>query len=125
MRIKDACKGLRVMWHDPDDGLCSGPGVITSFCDEEGDECIMVKMDDGGEVEALPDELEIIPEDAKEFNVIVNLRGKVEVTVMASSFDEAFEKAMTEGFDPADVNFFDAEPDSAEREDGVQKYYYE
>ena len=122
MDIKDVCVGLRVMWHDPDNDLCSGPGVITSYCDVDEYEFVMVKKDDGGEVEALPGELDIIP-DEKEFTVTLVLDGRVNVTVKASSFDEAFEKAQYEGYDPADVEFVEAHPQSAEREDGVQKYY--
>lgn len=122
MDIKDVCNGLRVMWNDPDGGLCSGPGVITNYCEEDGDEFVMVEKDDGGEVEALPQELDIIP-DEKEFRVTLVLDGRIDVTVKASSFDEAFEKAQYESYDPADVEFVEAHPEFAEREDGVQKYY--
>ena len=121
MDIKDVCVGLRVKWNDPDDGLCSGEGVITSYCDD-GDEFVMVKKDDGGEVEALPQELELIPEE-KEFTVTMVVDGRIDVKVKASSFDEAFDKASYEDFDPNDVNFVGFTPMSAEREDGAQKYY--
>ena len=122
MDINDVCVGLRVKWNDPDGGQCSGEGVITSYCDDCDDEFVMVRKDDGGEVEALPGELELVP-DEKEFRVTLVLDGRIDVTVKASSFDEAFEKAQYESYDPADVEFVEAHPESAEREDGVQKYY--
>ena len=46
--------GDRVRWEDPDDDACSGDGVITSIKGE----VLYVKKEDGGDVEALVDELE-------------------------------------------------------------------
>ena len=45
--------GTRVWWDDPDDGICSGAGVVT---DVSGD-VVSLLMDDGGEVEALRSEV--------------------------------------------------------------------
>lgn len=39
--------GDRVFWHDPDDGLCSGPGTVTGV---DGD-VLSVAKDDGGAIE--------------------------------------------------------------------------
>lgn len=41
--------GTRVWWDDPDDGICSGAGVVT----EVSGDVVSLQMDDGGEVEAL------------------------------------------------------------------------
>lgn len=49
--------GTRVFWNDPPDGTCSGPGVITSI---KGD-VFSIAKDDGGEVEALRQELKALP----------------------------------------------------------------
>ena len=56
--------GDRVIWHDPDEGLCDGPGTIVAIGDEDDDEVmfpdtvIYLKMDDGGELNCYPCELE-------------------------------------------------------------------
>jgi hypothetical protein len=59
---KSAAKiGARVYWNDPDEGVCSGFGVIVDAppTDElEEDSIISLKMDDDGEVEAWLYELE-------------------------------------------------------------------
>jgi hypothetical protein len=63
--------GDRVRWVDPDGGKCSGNGVVTWVAgQEEGfpindDTTIELKMDDGGEVEALPHELRRIRRDTE------------------------------------------------------------
>jgi hypothetical protein len=46
-------KNDRVYWNDPDDGACSGLGTISSISGE----IYKLKMDNGGEVEALRHEL--------------------------------------------------------------------
>jgi hypothetical protein len=46
-------KGDKVYWNDPDEGACSGLGTISSISGE----IYKLKMDDGGEVEALRHEL--------------------------------------------------------------------
>jgi hypothetical protein len=51
-------KGDRVFWTDPDEGTCSGEGVITKAARQD---ILCILKDDGGEVEALADELKIIP----------------------------------------------------------------
>jgi hypothetical protein len=54
--------GDRVHWTDPDGGLASGNGTITRLQYEPVDEdtIISLRMDDGGEVEALRHELSVI-----------------------------------------------------------------
>jgi len=56
--------GDRVHWTDPDEGTCSGDGVIAEIkflfddCPVIDDETIIaLKMDDGGECEVLPHEI--------------------------------------------------------------------
>lgn len=62
--------GAKVFWNDPDDGVSSGPGVVTSIqgqdCWDEEDDgpfevmddaVISIALDDGGEVEALRHEI--------------------------------------------------------------------
>lgn len=53
--------GLKVYWNDPDNGSCSGPGTVVEIIsqDEEpsDDDIVVVEKDDGGCVEALPQEL--------------------------------------------------------------------
>jgi hypothetical protein len=62
-------EGDRVYWTDPadedrtaaeisEDGTASGPGTITHVQHEEDDAVIAIDKDDGGNVEALPAELE-------------------------------------------------------------------
>ena len=48
-----------MFWTDPDNGLASGPGTITTLQYEpvDKDTIISLCMDDGGEVEALAHEL--------------------------------------------------------------------
>jgi hypothetical protein len=62
MEPKLCTAGRRVYWHDPDDDLCSGAGVIvegTELDDQADNEHIIrVRKDDGGEVECTPPELE-------------------------------------------------------------------
>jgi hypothetical protein len=49
--------GTQVWWDDPDDGLCSGPGVVMGW-DAPGENPILkVRKDDGGEVECFAHEL--------------------------------------------------------------------
>ena len=48
--------GSRVYWDDPDDGICSGSGVVSGI---DG-EVVSLVMDDGGEVEAYRSELTAI-----------------------------------------------------------------
>ncbi len=48
--------GSRVYWDDPDDGICSGAGVVSGI---DG-EVVSLVMDDGGEVEAYRSELTAI-----------------------------------------------------------------
>lgn len=48
--------GDRVYWTDPDGGLCSGPGTVSS---DDG-EIIAVDKDDGGFVGALREELTLL-----------------------------------------------------------------
>lgn len=50
--------GTRVKWNDPDDGICSGVGVVAKSNGYE----IFLNMDDGGEVWALAEELEPLAE---------------------------------------------------------------
>jgi hypothetical protein len=52
--------GDKVFWNDPD-GSTSGPGTVAHVQNEEEDAIISLAMDDGGEVEALPHELEVAP----------------------------------------------------------------
>lgn len=49
--------GQRVVWTDPDPDGNGGPGVIVHVQHDDDDAVIALKMDDGGEVEALPHEL--------------------------------------------------------------------
>ena len=64
MKISDIRNGMRLRWHDPDDGLCDCEGVVTDFDSEdpefEVDEetVVVLKRDDGTEVEAYACELE-------------------------------------------------------------------
>lgn len=46
----------RVHWNDPEDGLCSGEGVIVAI----NGEVFSLSMDSGSEVEALEGELQAI-----------------------------------------------------------------
>jgi len=59
--VKRYAIGERVYWNDPDEKKCSGLGTVTAVeYGEEGpygDEIISIKKDDGGEVEALAQEL--------------------------------------------------------------------
>lgn len=56
--------GQRVFWNDPDNGACSGPGVITKVQSDEDDPyiyddtVISIQKDDGGEAEVYPHEIE-------------------------------------------------------------------
>lgn len=50
--------GTRVMWHDPDEELCSGPGVISRM--DKGSEVILVLFESGSEFEVFPRELEVL-----------------------------------------------------------------
>ena len=54
--------GQRVFWHDPDNGVCSGPGTITSMQHDQPDDdtIISLDMDDGGEAECLRSEIDAI-----------------------------------------------------------------
>jgi hypothetical protein len=49
--------GKQVWWDDPDDGLCSGPGVVVGWQRPSSNPIIKVLKDDGGEVECLAEEL--------------------------------------------------------------------
>jgi hypothetical protein len=60
---KTFADGDRVFWHDPDEEACSGPGTIVDVQADEDevvfqDSIVHLKMDDGGEVECFPHELE-------------------------------------------------------------------
>lgn len=64
MEASDIEIGMRLWWHDPDDGLCDCEGVVTDVGDaESGEETVVVlKRDDGTEVEAYACELEPVEE---------------------------------------------------------------
>jgi hypothetical protein len=57
--------GERVHWTDPDEGKCSGDGVVygTQGHPIMPDSVITLSMDDGGEAEVLPHELTKLPAD--------------------------------------------------------------
>ena len=54
--------GQKVYWNDPDGGIASGPGTITDILTVGGicndDTIICLRMNDDGEAEVLPHELE-------------------------------------------------------------------
>lgn len=60
MEASDIGNGMRLRWHDPDQGLCDCEGMVTDFGDAEfGEEMsVVLKRDDGTEVEAYACELE-------------------------------------------------------------------
>jgi uncharacterized protein YndB with AHSA1/START domain len=57
MTMHDLKKGDRVYWTDPDPHGNSGRGTVVSA---DHPEVICLKMDDGGEVEAMPHELRLV-----------------------------------------------------------------
>ena len=58
-----------------------------------------------------------------EYTVSMRVEGRVDVSVEASSFDEAFMRARTEMFDPDDVEVIDFAPVNATDEHGNMKDY--
>lgn len=98
-------EGDRVYWSDPDDGLCSGAGVITSVKGDDDDEGIYtVSKDDGGEVEALPHELTVMSattERLEELRAILRTE--------SISYGELNElQGLREHIDPDDVELLEA-----------------
>ena len=59
MKISDIRNGMRLRWHDPDDGLCDCEGVVVRFGEWYGDGLtVVLKRDDGTDLEAPACELE-------------------------------------------------------------------
>ncbi len=49
--------GDEVYWTDPDEGVCSGYGIVKDVTPFKNGEIYCLKMKDGGELDALEEEL--------------------------------------------------------------------
>lgn len=82
--LEGLSSGDRVQWNDPDDGICSGRGAVTSIESDSGDientdTIINLMMDDGGSVEVTCREIDKIDDPREDF--LSNLWRNDQVTV--------------------------------------------
>ena len=120
MKIEEVHIGQRVKWNDPDGDICSGPGTVIRL-GEDG--IINLRNDDGGELEVLAHEIDPIEELKQLFTVSMRVDGRVNVSVEASSFEEAFEMAKREEYDPTQVECIECTPVNATDSNGILKDY--
>ena len=120
MKIEDIRVGQRVRWNDPDEGKCSGNGTVIGLrCDG----IVNLLKDDGGEVEVLTHEIELVESEKQLFTVSMRVDGRVDVTVEATSFKEAFELAQSEQWDPTEVQCVEFVPVNATDSSGEMRDY--
>ena len=120
MKIEDIHIGQRVKWNDPDGGICSGPGTVIGL--REGG-IVNLRKDDGGEADVLAHEVAPVEGEKQLFTVSMRVDGRVDVTVEASSFEDAFELAQREQWDPAEVQCIEFVPVNATDSSGEMRDY--
>lgn len=120
MTIEEARIGQRVQWNAPDGGTCSGPGVEIGLRE---DGVVNLRKDDGGETEVLANNIAPGEGEKQWFTVSMRVDGRVDVTVKASSFEEAFELAKREQWDPTEVQCIEFIPVNATDSSGEMRDY--
>lgn len=120
MKIEEVRIGQRVNWNDPDGGTCSDPGTVIGL-GEDG--IVNLRKDDGGEAEVLAHEIAPVEGEKQWFTVSMRVDGRVDVTVEASSFEEAFELAKSEQWDPTEVQCVEFIPVNATDSNGEMRDY--
>lgn len=97
--------GDRVFWNDPDMGSCSGPGTISGLGLAEGEEMaddtvIHIDKDDGGEVAAVADEVDLLQGNyvriRHTIELVVDLNGTA-VSEVKENLERLGQRAYAEG----------------------------
>jgi len=86
--MKSVKPGDRVYWDDPDGRKCGGFGTVVSVHGDRADASVRLKMESGGETEALLHELK------RAINVVVQMDGGTIQAVLIDAKDVAIENAV-------------------------------